>query len=189
VAGYDIKKVAGMGSKLAQFVVHTAPMPSIEPLPAIGISKILGLCEILDDKNGREELFALARDLHMPFGEVLLVLKGAEMLALIETVGRDAQLTPLGKEVLAAPVKDKKAQLGKQMMRLQVFNHFTQLLRQNEHGELPAELIVEELAVRLPHEQPRQVFTTLLNWGRYGDLFGYSRDTDRFFLHRDESSL
>ena len=37
------------------------------------------------------------------------------------------------------------------------------------------------------HEQPRQMFTTLLNWGRYGDVFGYSRDTDLFFLHRPET--
>jgi hypothetical protein len=44
-------------------------MPAIEPLPSTGISKILGMCEILDDKGGREELFELARDLHMPFSE------------------------------------------------------------------------------------------------------------------------
>ena len=31
------------------------------------------------------------------------------------------------------------------------------------------------------------MFTTLLNWGRYGDVFGYSRDTDLFFLHRAET--
>ena len=49
-------------------------------------------------------------------------------------------------------------------------------------------MIVEELAIRLPHEQPRQLFTTLLNWGRYGDVFGYSRDTDLFFLHRADAA-
>lgn len=163
-------------------------MPSIEPLPSTGISKILGMCEILDDKGGREELFALARDLHMPFSEVLLVIKAAEMLALIDTPGHEAQLTAFGKKVLAAPMKEKKQALGAQMMKLNVFQHIVKLLQSNERGELPAELILEELAVRLPHEQPRQMFTTLLNWGRYGDVFGYSRDEDLFFLHRDEPS-
>ena len=42
-------------------------------------------------------------------------------------------------------------------------------------NEVPAEVIVEELAVLLPQEQPRQqLFTTLLNWGRYGEIFGYA---------------
>jgi NitT/TauT family transport system ATP-binding protein len=160
-------------------------MAPIEPLPSTGISKILGMCEILDDKGGREDLFALARDLHMPFSEVLLVIKAAEMLALIDTPGHEARLTAFGSKVLAAPIKDKKALLGQQMLKLNVFQHIVKLLKSAERGELPAELILEELALRLPHEQPRQMFTTLLNWGRYGDVFGYSRDTDIFFLHRE----
>jgi NitT/TauT family transport system ATP-binding protein len=163
-------------------------MPSIEPLPSTGISKILGMCEILDDKGGREGLFALARDLHMPFSEVLLVIKAAEMLALIDTPGHEAQLTAFGSKVLAAPIKEKKALLGQQMLKLNVFQHIVKLLKGTEKHELPAELILEELALRLPHEQPRQMFTTLLNWGRYGDVFGYSRDEDLFFLHREELS-
>jgi NitT/TauT family transport system ATP-binding protein len=160
----------------------------IEPLPATGISKILGLCEIVDDKGGREDLFALARDLHMPFGEVLLVIKAAEMLGLIDTPGHEAQLTAFGSRVLSAPIREKKLLLGEQMLKLNVFQHFVKLLKSTGRGELPADLILEELALRLPHEQPRQMFTTLLNWGRYGDVFGYSRDTDLFFLHREESS-
>ncbi len=163
-------------------------MPAIEPLPSTGISKILGLCEILDDKGGREELFELARDLHMPFSEVLLVIKAAEMLGLVETPGNQARLTSFGLNVLKAPIHEKKALLGQQMLKLNVFQHVVKLLESNERRELPAELILEELALRLPHEQPRQMFTTLLNWGRYGDVFGYSRDTDLFFLHREDSS-
>jgi len=162
-------------------------MPPIEPLPSTGISKILGMCEILDDKGGREDLFALARDLHMPFSEVLLVIKAAEMLALIDTPGHQAQLTAFGKKVLGAAMHEKKKLLGEQMLKLNVFQHIVKLLTGAERGELPAELILEELALRLPHEQPRQMFTTLLNWGRYGDIFGYSRDEDLFFLHRPEA--
>ncbi len=161
--------------------------PTIEPLPSTGISKILGMCEILDDKGGREDLFTLARDLYMPFSEVLLVIKAAEMLALIDTPGHEAQLTAFGKKVLGAPIHEKKALLGAQMLKLNVFQHIVKLLKSNARGELPAELILEELALRLPHEQPRQMFTTLLNWGRYGDIFGYARDTDLFFLHRPDA--
>jgi NitT/TauT family transport system ATP-binding protein len=161
-------------------------MPSIEPLPSTGISKILGLCEILDDHGGKEDVYRLAQDLHMPFGELLLVIKGAEMLGLVETPGGDAVLTPLGKKVLETSMNEKKALLKEQMVKLQVFKHIVRLLQNAEEHEVPAEVILEELAVLLPQEQPRQLFTTLLNWGRYGEVFGYSRDTDLFYLQEPD---
>ncbi len=35
---------------------------------------------------------------------------------------------------------------------------------------------------QLPQEQPRQVFTTLLNWGRYGEVFAYDDHRQAFSL-------
>jgi len=155
----------------------------IEPLPSTGISKVLGLCEVLDDHGGKEDVYRLAQDLHMPFGELLLVIKGAEMLALVETPGGDAVLTALGHTVLVSSMNEKKALLKAQMIKLKVFQHIQHILERADDHEVPSELVLEELAVLLPQEQPREMFTTLLNWGRYGEVFGYSRDTDRFYLN------
>ena len=157
-------------------------MPGVEPLPSTGISKVLGLLEILDDHGGKEDVYRLAQDLHTPFGELLLVVKGAEMLMLVETPGGDAVLTPLGKKILDSKMNAKKALLKEQMLKLRVFQHFVKILEGVAEHEVPSEVILEELAVLLPQEQPRQLFTTLLNWGRYGEVFGYSRDTDLFYL-------
>ena len=159
---------------------------TIEPLPSTGISKILGMCEILDDKGGREDLFALARDLHMPFSEVLLVIKAAEMLALIDTPGPRGAAHRVRQEAPRRAHPREEGAARRADAQAQRLPARREALEVAERGELPAELILEELALRLPHEQPRQMFTTLLNWGRYGDIFGYSRDTDLFFLHRAE---
>src|SRR5262249_53056601 len=147
-----------------------------------GISKILGLCEVIDDHGGQEDVYRLAQDLHMPFAELLLVVTGAEMLGLVATTGASTVVTELGKQGLSAPLGGKKARLKEQMLKLQVFQHSAKLLQNSDDNRLPAPVIVEQLAVLLPAEQPRQLFTTLLNWGRYGDIFGYARDTDLFFL-------
>src|SRR5678815_5759467 len=101
---------------------------SIEPLPTTGISKLLGLCELLDDHGGKEDVFALSRDLHMAFSELLLVVKGGEMLELVETSKNDVVLTALGNEALAATLSQKKALLKQQMHKLQVFRHIVKLL-------------------------------------------------------------
>jgi NitT/TauT family transport system ATP-binding protein len=164
-------------------------MPGVEPLPSTGISKILGLCEILDDHGGKEDIYRLAQDLHTPFGELLLVVKGSEMLGLVETPGGDAVLMPLGKRILEVSMNEKKSLLKDQMLKLRIFKHFVKLLENVDDREVPAEVVLEELAVLLPQEQPRQLFTTLLNWGRYGEIFGYSRDTDLFYLQRSDAPV
>lgn len=154
----------------------------IEPLPSTGIAKILALLEVLDEQKGRDNLYRLPEDLHLGFGELLLVVKGAEMLGLVETPGTEVTLTPLGKQVLDAPPADKKARLKQQMLTLQVFQRVARLLENASNHEIDANVIREQLAVWLPQEQPRQLFTTLLNWGRYGEVFGYSSEKDRFYL-------
>ena len=63
---------------------------AIEALPSTGISKILSLVEILDDHGGKDDVFRLSQDLHTPFAELLLVVKGAGHLVHLdkpETVG------------------------------------------------------------------------------------------------------
>ncbi len=40
--------------------------------------------------------------------------------------------------------------------------------------------IVDEIGRVLPTERPKPQFDTLLNWGRYAEIFHYSRDEDRF---------
>ena len=156
---------------------------SIEPLPSTGISKILGLCEVLDDHGDKEDIYRLGQDLHTPFNELLLVVKGAEMLELVEVARNDVSVTPLGKRVDNAPMAEKKSLLRAQMLKLAVFQHVVKMLELADGHEIPADLVLERLAVLLPQEEPRQLFTTLLNWARYGEVFGYSRETDRFLLN------
>ena len=160
----------------------------VEPLPNTGISMMLGLCELLDDRGGREDVYRLARDLQMPFAELLLAIKGAEMLGLIETPGGDALLTALGKQTVASTMNEKKAILKEQIQRLRIFQHMIRLLDRAPDKELDAEVITEELAMMLPLEQPRAMFNTLINWGRYGEVIGYSRDTDTVYLPPPEAA-
>jgi NitT/TauT family transport system ATP-binding protein len=163
-------------------------MPVIEPIPNTGISLVLGLCELLDDHGGKEDVYRLAQDLHMPFADLLLAIKGSEMLGLVETPGGDAVLTSLGKRCLEVPMNEKKALIKEQLMKLRLFQHFTRLLERAPDNEVDSEVVLEELALLLPLENPRTVFTTLVNWGRYGQIFGYSRDTDKLYLNTPERS-
>jgi NitT/TauT family transport system ATP-binding protein len=156
-----------------------------DPLPAIGLNHVLGLCEVLDDRGGREDVYKLARELNYRLGDLLLAIRAAEMLGLVSTPGGDMVLEPLGKRAVDGGVKVKKAILKEQMQKLTLFQFFERLLANAPGGELDKEQILEELAILLPSENPKTAFQTLVSWGRFGDVFGYSRDTNRFFLQHE----
>jgi NitT/TauT family transport system ATP-binding protein len=155
---------------------------TLEPLPTTGISKILTLCEVLADHERHGNIYELTHDLHMPFAEALLLVQSAEMLGLVTRAGEEVRSTELGARVHEAPLAEKKQLLRPQMMRLRTFQHIAALLKHATDRTVPADVIVEELAVRLPQEPPRLLFTTLLNWGRYVELFGFSPDSNTFSL-------
>src|SRR5262245_57138901 len=94
---------------------------SIDPIPQVGISRILGLLEVLDDAGGRYDVFRLARDINYELGDILMVIKAAEMLGFVETPGADVVLTSLGGKLLRARVNARKQLLKEQLKKLPIF--------------------------------------------------------------------
>jgi NitT/TauT family transport system ATP-binding protein len=154
------------------------PVPfDIDPLPACGISRVLGLLETLDDRGGRERVGHLARDLHIEFGE---------LLGLVDTPGTDVVLQPAGKRTMELPMNEKKRAIREKIRVLPLFAAIEELLRRQEEKQLPKDVVLEELAVWLPDENPETMFKTLVNWGRYSELFAYDADEVRLSLDQGE---
>ena len=154
----------------------------VVPVPPTGLSKVLGLLEILDDHGGKEDIYKLARELRDSFGELLLIIKAAEVLGFVDTPGGDLVMQPLGKQIIELPVNQKKKLIAGQIAKLPLFVHFRDfLLRQPDHSTSRKD-ILEEIGRVLPTERPKPQYDALLNWGRYAEIFSYSRDTDTFHL-------
>ncbi|MFN0207347.1 MAG: AAA-associated domain-containing protein [Planctomycetota bacterium] len=153
------------------------------PLPATGFSEILGLLKVLDDRGDRADVYRLAQELNMDTGELLPILQGAEVLGLVQTPGGDVVLVPLGKRVVDADMNTKKGILKEQMEKLPLFRFFIDFLSNHPEKAVEKSVILEELAILLPSEDPEEMYATLLKWGRYGEVFGFSHDTGRFFLN------
>jgi NitT/TauT family transport system ATP-binding protein len=84
--------------------------------------------------------------------------------------------------MVAAKPAERKALVRERLLKLGTFAHFVQLLAAAEGRSANKELILEEIVMRLPNQRPAGTFDTLINWGRYAELFGYNRDEDRIYL-------
>jgi NitT/TauT family transport system ATP-binding protein len=161
------------------------PPAGINPIPETNLPRVFGLLEILDDRGGKEDGYKLARELNYNFGELLKVMKAAEIFGFVETPRGDIVLEPLGKRFLESDINQRKIILRERLKEHGLFSYFVRLLRGQEDRSLPKEMIIEHLTILLPNENAVRLFATMVNWGRFAELFGYNHDDDRFYLDQE----
>jgi NitT/TauT family transport system ATP-binding protein len=161
------------------------PGAGINPIPDCQLTWVFGLLETLEDRGGREDGYKIARELQFKFSDLLKVMKTAEILGFVSTPAGDVVLEALGKQFLERDVNQRKLLVREQLKKLGLFAYLMRLLRAQENCSLQKELVLEHLAMLLPNESPEKTFSTIVNWGRFAELFGYNKDEDRFYLDHD----
>ena len=157
----------------------------INPIPDCQLTWVVGLLETLEDRGGRDDGYRIARDLQFNFSDLLKVMKAAEILGFVSTPSGDVVLEPRGKQFLELDINQRKLVLRERLKKLSLFAYFIRLLRGQADHSLPKEVVLEHLAMLLPNESPQKQFNTIVNWGRYAELFGYNKDEDRFYLDQE----
>jgi len=154
----------------------------VYPIPKALISHILGFLEVLDDRGGKEDIYKLANDLKVELGEILNLIKAAEIFGFVDTPGGDVVLLEAGKHLIEADVNAKKNMMKTILKSLPLFNYFVHYLEGKEGKRTDKREVLKTLKRLLPNENPVKVFQTLVDWGRYAELFGYNPDDDTFYL-------
>ncbi|MBI5394222.1 MAG: nitrate/sulfonate/bicarbonate ABC transporter ATP-binding protein [Verrucomicrobia bacterium] len=154
----------------------------IEPLPAINVGELAGLLGSVLRAGGKADLFELAADVGKDFNKMLPLVKGAEMLEFLDTPKGEVVLTAIGKQFLYSKVGDRKRIFGQQLQKLHVFQRLITMLRGQPGGAVEEDLVLDALTLWLPSEKPQALLKTIVNWGRYAELLGYSADERKLYL-------
>ena len=157
-------------------------MVRVESLPHVSPSEIIGLLGVLHDNKGVIDLFDLAAKIGKDFGSTIAVVKAAELLDLVDTPKQNVVLTEMGRKFLAASINERKTLWKQQLLSMRLFEIISAMLKRSEQLTLSEDVIVEQLAILLPQEDPERLFEVLVGWGRYGELFGYNADEKVFYL-------
>jgi NitT/TauT family transport system ATP-binding protein len=157
----------------------------VNPIPDCQMTWVFGLLETLEDRGGRDDGYKIARDLQFKFSDLLKVMKTAEILGFVSTPDGDVVLEPLGKQFIESDINQRKLMLRERLKQLGLFAYLVRLLRAQEDRSLSKEVVLEHLAMLLPNEKPEKMFSTIVNWGRFAELFGYNKDEDRFYLDNE----
>jgi NitT/TauT family transport system ATP-binding protein len=176
----------GLVQKLHELITQTAlpaePTPAkvagagrlpIQSIPAVSLSRVVGLLEVLENEGGLE-LFELARHAALELSQLLLVVNAAELLGWVTTPGGRVEMTAEGRQFLAADIKTRKQRLNATLRGLFVFDLVVQALQQSTGNEIDEAAILAQLVQAFPHERPQRILHTVVAWARYAELFKYS---------------
>lgn len=158
----------------------------LEPLPHVDVEEIIGLLEAILARSNQVDLFDFAEEVDQAFSQVLLIAKAAELLNLAETPKHEVKLSLLGKIFVEADHDLRQKIFREQITKLVIFEYIVQLLKKSEDHQIDEERLEEELALKIPNENPLIIFETLINWGRYAGILDYDTKSRRLYLEIEE---
>ena len=166
------------------FVEEPKTQQRIEIIPAVNIGELTGLLHILSEYQ-TIDISDLSENVSHPFHETLQIVKAAELLEFAQTPGQNVIITALGHTFVDAEVNDQKKLFNQQIRKLRTFQILLETLSHN-NGEVAYEVLVEDFATRMPYEDSEAVLDTVIDWGRYAELIGYSPKEEIVYLDTGE---
>lgn len=158
-----------------------------EAPPNVVLTEVVGFLELLMEDGGRADAFTLAQKLNKESLNILLMAKAAELMDFVDTPKNQVVLTDLGRAFVKADVNRRKQMIHEGLMQLKLTQQFYERIAQSEDGSMGRDEAIQTIHEWLPNENPEDVFDTLVQWGRYGELFGYNDDDKEVYIDRGES--
>jgi NitT/TauT family transport system ATP-binding protein len=162
-----------------------APARIYEPLPHVRPSEVVGLLEYLDARGGKEDAVRIASDTNQEYGYIILVVRAAELLDLVDTPKRMVVLEPDGQAFVKASPQDRQTVWRQHILKLRLFRDVYEALKKAPRHEIDRDFVLELMIMNMPQENYERMFETFQQWARFGDLFDYDEHTEKLELQED----
>lgn len=158
-------------------------------LPLASVSALAGLLEHLDEAPGnRVDLYQVADDLRMEIDDLLPVVEAGEILDLLRVQQGDGCLTPLGETFAEASILARKEIFASRLRRVPLIRWILKGLHSAPGQRVGRQFFQDVLEWEFRPEEAGQQMDQAINWGRYGELFGYDDDADQLYLEAERNS-
>jgi NitT/TauT family transport system ATP-binding protein len=158
-------------------------------LPHARPGGIAGFLELLEDRDGRDDLYKMADELGLGVDDLLPIVDAAVILGFAVVREGDVEATPEGLKFGEADIQHQKVLFRdaalKNVAILRLIDNTLQAKRDHAIGE---EFFRDILDEHFSRDEVERQFDTVLNWGRYGEVFDYDSENGRLF-RREEIAL
>ncbi len=156
-------------------------------LPHARVGGISGLLEIVNDRGGREDLPKLAESLRLEVDDLLPAVDASAMLGFATVEQGDVLLTDIGKEFATADVHRSHEIFKEQLLKTVLFaSTVVETINQKKNGRIGKEFLLDILDEHFSASEAEKQFQTLVDWGRYAQLFEYDAGEERLYRVDEE---
>ncbi len=137
-------------------------------------TEMLGLLVLLNDHKGAEDVARLADDLDLEIDEIFPSLEYAQLLQFVKVSDGRATFTDLGRKLVAASIRERKAIVREQLKKTPLFRTILRALEASPEHRLSDEEFGHIISFTTAKSDGAE--QNIVNWGRYADLFRYDAD-------------
>lgn len=156
-------------------------------LPDADISELTGLLETLDqaEYQGHVSLPELTESLHLDVDDLFPLTEVLDILGFAHVNNGELILTEAGKLFANADILERKKIFAAHLLRyVPLAKHIRQVLeeRRTTGQRASRERFLNELEDYLSEKEAERVLRTVIDWGRYAELFAYANNTGMLSL-------
>jgi NitT/TauT family transport system ATP-binding protein len=152
-------------------------------LPNISVEELIGLLEEVGkiQKNGLIGLTTLTESIRLDIDDLFPILESLSILKLANISHGEIAITKKGLELIRADITETKILFAKSLMdniplAQYIINRLKLIYKESEDHFL---LI---LSKNFSQKESEEILTTIIDWGRYAELFSYNYDTGMLSL-------
>ena len=163
--------------------------PRYQMLPHARPGGMAGLLEFLNERGGKEDLYHLAEDLLMEVDDLFPTVEEAALLGFVKSTEGDLEVTPEGKAFAEAEIEARKKMFRDAILRnVPLMQQIRTALDRKADGAVPLEFFRDVLDEHFSRDEVETQIETVLDWGRYAEMFVYDPENDRL-LRRDSPTV
>ncbi|MDI9409326.1 MAG: nitrate/sulfonate/bicarbonate ABC transporter ATP-binding protein [Candidatus Pacebacteria bacterium] len=160
-----------------------------ERLPAVTSNEMIGLLESLDnDYDGRADLPQLAQGLQWEIDDLFPVAEGLQWFGLADVSEGDIVLTASGRTFVEQDITERKKIFAQTLLtNVPLAAHIVAVLNERPGRRAPWSRFLAEIEDHLAAGEADTVLDTVIEWGRFAEVFQYNDSTGILSLEEPEA--
>lgn len=157
-----------------------------QTLPDVGIDDLTGFVQYLSGIGGTANLHDLSRDLQMRADDLLALVEATDLLGLADMQNRQVFLTTIGQQFAEVELDEEKTIFRRVAIEhISLLRYIVRELEDAPTHTIEAENVLDDLEHSFSGGEARRQFETVVDWGRYAELFTYDDHTGELRLDEE----
>jgi NitT/TauT family transport system ATP-binding protein len=158
-------------------------LPDVEP------SELTGLIETMTTYEEHIDLPELADELMMNIDDLFPILETLEILGFAKVSAGDTALSDLGKQFANAHLQERKKLFAERLLdKVPLARYIIRVLDEKAGHRVSEERFLSKLESYLSDKEAERVLRTMIDWGRYAEIFAYDFNTGILSLENPGTS-